>query len=166
MCKSTAKRLIISFENIAFLTLVLSTMGVGAAFGAVGGVPGPPPVKPVSPCISTGFLGKSGATGSYLCSVRNVGLVSHNVTIDIRDQGNLTDNANASPTPLAPGHGTGVGFSPPENVTASDACVVTTDEGTTDALEDLRVVMEFSSPATETEGEIFTSCAPSGGVAP
>jgi hypothetical protein len=75
-----------------------------------------------------------------------------------------TDNRNLVPFTLAPGHGIVFSSCPPRNITASDACVVTTDEGTTDALQDLAVVLQFSSPAAETEGKIFNSCARSSGV--
>lgn len=77
--------------------------------------------------------------GAFFCSVRNVGVVSHNVMIDIGDGGNLTDNAFANSVSLAPGHGTILTFPPHRGFTAFDACIVTTDEGTTDALEDLRL---------------------------
>ena len=140
-------------------------LGVGAAFAAVGGIPGPPHVTPVSPCISTGFLQENDTSiGSFFCSVRNVGVVSHNVTIEIRDGANLTDNAFANSMSLAPGHGTILSFSPHGGFTAFDACVVTTDEDTLGALQDLRVAMQFSSPAGQTEGNVFSACAPSEGV--
>jgi hypothetical protein len=158
-------------RSIFALAAVLSVaaaslaLGAGAAFAAVGGLPGPPHVTPVSPCISTGFLQEDDTSiGSFSCSVRNVGVVSHNVTIDIRDGGNLTDGGFAHSVSLAPGHGTLLSFSPHKDFTAFDACVVTTDEGTTDALQDLRVVMQFSSPTGETEGTIFGACALSEGV--
>jgi hypothetical protein len=164
MLKSFCKSPIVSFEKIAVSTLVLSLMCVGAAFAAVGGVPGRP-TPPPPPCISTGFLQEDDTSvGCYFCSVHNVGAVSHNVTVDVRDVGNLTDERNLLPTALAAGHGIVFSFCPPRDFTASDACVVTTDEGTTDALQDLAVVLQFSSPAAETEGKIFNSCAPSSGL--
>jgi hypothetical protein len=165
MHKSTAKRLIISFEKIAVLTLVLSLLGVGAAFAAAGGIPGPPHVTPPPPpCISTGILEEDGPAAScYFCSVRNVGLVSHNVTVDVRNAGNFTESGTI-PLTVAPGHGLVVASCTTANVTASNACVVTTDEGTTDALQDLAVVLQFESPAAETEGKIFNSCAPRDGI--
>jgi hypothetical protein len=164
MLQSFCKGQIVSFEKIVVLTLILSLMGVRAAFAAAGGVPGRP-TPPPPPCISTGFLQEDDTSvGSYFCSVRNVGAVSHNVTIDVRDAGNLTDNRNRFPFTLAPGHGIVFDFSPHMGFTASDACIVTTDEGTTDALQDLAVVLQFSSPAGETEGKIYNSCAPSSGV--
>jgi hypothetical protein len=168
MLKSAGKSLIVSFEKIAVLTLVLSLMGVQAAFSAAGGIPGPPIVTPPPPpCISTGFLAEvqtDTSVGCYTCYVRNVGTVSHNVSTDIRDAGNLTDSGTI-PLTVAPGHSTGATFCPSANNTASDACVVTTDEGTTDALQDLAVVLQFDSPAGETEGKIFNSCAPRDGIA-
>jgi hypothetical protein len=166
MLKSAGKSLIVSFEKITVLTLVLSLMGAGSAFAAAGGIPGPPHVTPPQPpCVSTGPLQEDDTSvGCYSCNVRNVGTTSHNVTIDVRDTGNLTASGTV-PLPLAPGHGIVVSSCPTRNFTASDACVVTTEEGTTDALEDLAVVMQFSSPAGETEGKIFNSCAPSSGVA-
>ena len=113
MLKSAGKSLIVSFEKIAVLTFVLSLLGVGEAFAAVGGVPGRP-TPPPPPCISTGFIAENGFdTGSYDCSVRNVGATSHSVTIDIRDAGNLTDNRNIVPFVLAPGQGTLFSFSTP-----------------------------------------------------
>ena len=169
MHKSIAKSLIVWFEQIALLTLALFMLDIEAAFAAAGGVPGPPTVTPVFPCISTGLLQENDTrTGSFFCSVRNVGVASHNVRIDIIDGVNLIDAGFASSVALAPGHGTILTFGPNPNFTAFDACVVTTDEGTIDALQDLRVVMQFSfvSPAGETEGEIFNACAPPEGVAP
>jgi hypothetical protein len=129
MLQSFCKSVIVSFEKIVVLTLILSLMGVGAAFAAVGGVPGRP-TPPPPPCISTGFLQEDDTSvGSYFCSVRNVGAVSHNVTVDFRDTANLTDERNINPITLAPGHGIVFDFSPHVGFTASDACVVTTDEG-------------------------------------
>jgi len=165
MLKSTGKSLIISFEKITVLTLVLSLTGVQAVFAAAGGFPGRP-TPPPPPCISTGFIQESNfdAVGCYYCNVRNVGATSHSVTIDIRDNENLTDSANILPIVLAPGQGSIYSFCPPDNQTSGDACVVTTVEGTTDALGDLAVVLQFSTPASETEGKIFNSCAPRSGV--
>jgi len=164
MLKSFGKGLVVSFEKIAVLTLVLSLISVRAAFAAAGGIPGRP-TPPPPPCISTGFLQEDDTSvGCYFCSVRNVGAVSHNVTVDIRDAGNLTDERNLLPSTLAPGHGIVFSFCPSRNFTASDACIVTTDDGTTDALQDLAVVLQFSSPAAETEGKIANSCASSSGV--
>jgi hypothetical protein len=165
MLKLFCKSLIVSFEKIAVLTFVLSLLGVGEVFAAVGGVPGRP-TPPPPPCISTGLLQEDDTSvGTYFCSVRNVGTVSHAVTIDVRDAGNLTESGTAVPLTLAPGHGIVLSAPPTRNFTASDACVVTTDEGTTDALQDLAVVLQFSSPAAETEGKIFNSCAPRNGIA-
>jgi hypothetical protein len=122
-------------------------------------IPGPPPPPP-PPCITTATLQENGfTTGSYICSVRNGGVVSHNVTIRIVNTGNDADNGNRTPVLLAPGKTTSEGFSPPSDQTSADACVVTTDEGTTDALSDLVVVLQFSDPAGETEGKIINSCA-------
>ena len=167
MIRSFLKGPMVSLEKIAVLTLVLSLMGVGSAFAAAGGVPGPPHVTPPPPpCISTGFLAEvqsDTSVGCYTCYVRNVGVVSHNVSTDIRNAGNFTDSATIPPA-VAPGHSTGATFCPAANNTASDACVVTTDEGTTDALKDLAVVLQFDSPAGETEGKIFNSCAPRDGI--
>src|SRR5260370_32413762 len=120
MLQSFCKSLIVSFEKIVVLTLILSLMGVRAAFAAAGGVPGRP-TPPPPPCISTGFLQEDDTSvGSYFCSVRNVGAVSHNVTIDVRDAGNLTDNRNRFPFTLAPGHGIVFDFSPHTVFTPSD----------------------------------------------
>lgn len=166
MLKSFCKSRIVSIEKIAVLTLTLSLMGAGAAFAAAGGIPGRPIfTPPPPPCISTGFLSEDGfSVGCYTCTVRNVGAVSHTIAVDIRDEANLADSGRV-PLPVAPGQSTGAGFCPPANVTSSDACVVVTDEGTTDALQDLAVVLQFSSPAGETEGKIFNSCAPRSGIA-
>jgi hypothetical protein len=165
MRKPTSESSAISCEKIAVLTLILSLLGGGAAFAAAGGIPGPPHfTPPPPPCISTGFLEENDTSvGCYFCSVRNVGGTSHNATIDFRDAGNLTDNATT--IPLLPGHGIVVSSCPPRGFTASDACLVSTDEGTTDALQDLAVVLQFSTPASETEGKIFNSCAPRDGIA-
>jgi len=165
MLKSSGKSLIDSFEKITVLTLVLSLVSAGSAFAAAGGVPGRP-TPPPPPCISTGFLAEvqsDTSVGCYTCYVRNVGVVSHNVSTDIRNAGNFSDSATI-PLPVPPGHSTGATFCPAANNTASDACVVTTDEGTTDALQDLAVVLQFDSPAGETEGKIFNSCAPRDGI--
>jgi len=165
MLKSAGHGLVVSFEKITVLTLILSLVGVRAALAAAGGVPGRP-TPPPPPCISTGFLQEDDTSvGSYFCSVRNVGATSHQVTVDFRDAGNLTDERNLVPITLAPGHGIVFDFSPHVGFTASDSCVVTTAEGTTDALQDLAVVLQFSSPAGETEGKVYNSCAPSSGVA-
>ncbi len=159
MCKPTCKSSIIYFQKIAVLTLVLSLSGVRSAFARAGGVPGPPPPPP-PPCITTATLQENGfTTGSYICSVRNGGVVGHNVTIRIVNTGNGADSGNRTPVSLPPGKTTSEGFSPPGDQTSAEACVVTTDEGTTDALSDLAVVMQFSDPAGETEGKIINSCA-------
>ena len=165
MLKSFCKSLIASFEKIAVLTLTLSLMGAGAAFAAAGGVPGRPTLPP-PPCISTGILAENGfeTGGCYFCNVRNVGITSHTVGVEVRDQLNLIEGGTI-PLPLAAGQGIVVSSCPPANVTSSNACVVTTEEGTTDALGDLAVVLQFSTPASETEGKVFNSCAPSKGLA-
>ena len=156
MRESNCKSLINSLEKIAVLALLLSLLGVQSAFARIGGIPGPPP----PPCISTGILSENGSTtGSYSCYVRNVGVVSHNVTLRIVNTSNHAVSGNRTPISLAPGKATGVGFTPPSNRPSAEACVVTTDEGTTDALSDLAVVMQFSDPSGETEGEIVNSCA-------
>src|SRR5215469_15669947 len=159
MRESTYKSLIISLGKITALTLVLSLLGVRSVFARAGGIPGPPPPPP-PPCITTATLQENGfTTGSYICSVRNGGVVSHNVTIRLVNIVNGADSGNRLPTVLAPGKTTSEGFSPPSNQTSAEACVVTTDEGTTDALSDLVVVLQFSDPAGETEGKIINSCA-------
>lgn len=164
MLKSFRKSLIVSFEKITVLTVIFSLMGGGAAFAAAGGFPGRP-TPPPPPCISTGFLAENGfeAGGCYFCNVRNVGVTSHTVAVEVRDQLNFIEGGTI-PQPLAAGQGIIVSSCPPANQTSSDACVVTTDEGTTDALGDLAVVLQFSTPAGETEGKIFNSCAASRGV--
>ena len=159
MRESTGKRLIFWSEKITILTLVLSLLGVRSAFARAGGIPGLPPPPP-PPCITTATLQENGFTsGSYICSVRNGGAVSHHVTIRIVNTGNGADSGNRTPVSLAPGKTTSEGFSPPSNQTSGEACVVTTDEGTTEALSDLAVVLQFSDPAGETEGEVINSCA-------
>ena len=156
MRESARKSMVISVEQIAAFTLILSLLGVRSAFARAGGIPGPPP----PPCITTSTLQENGfTTGSYICSVRNGGVVSHNVTIRLVNIVNGADSGNRLPTVLAPGKTTSEGFSPPSNQTSAEACVVTTDEGTTDALSDLVVVLQFSDPAGETEGKIINSCA-------
>ena len=164
MLKSAGKSVIASFEKITVLTLILSLIGAGAAFAAAGGFPGRP-IPPPPPCISTGFLAENGfeTGGCYFCGVRNVGVTSHTVAVEVRDQLNFIEGGTI-PQPLAAGQGIVVSSCPPANQTSSDACVVTTDEGTTDALGDLAVVLQFSTPAGETEGKIFNSCAASRGV--
>jgi hypothetical protein len=168
MLKSARKSLIVSFEKIAVFTLVLSLPGAGAAFAAAGGNPGPP--HPIPPCISTGLLSESNSNGGcYACNVRNVGGTSHNVTIDFRDTQNLTDSRTRNPITLAPGQSVIVTFcSSTPDVLIQDACVVTTEEGTTGALEDLTVLMQFDDASSHAgaESKIFDSCAPSSGLAP
>ena len=167
MISSFGKCLAVSFKKIAVLALTLSLMSAQVVFASSGGVPGPPHVTaPPPPCISTAFLAEvqtDSSVGCYTCTVRNVGTVSHNVSTDIRDAVNLTESATI-PLPVAPGHSTGATACPPANTTASDACVVTTDEGTTDALQDLAVTLQFDSPSGETAGKIFNSCAPRDGI--
>jgi len=160
----TCKNLIVSLERLAVLVIVLSLMGVRAAFAAAGGFPGRP-TPPPPPCISTGYLQEDDTSvGCYFCSVRNAGAGNHHVTIDVRNTANFTESRNLVPFTLLSGHGVVFSSCPSSNSTASDACVVTTDEGTTDALQDLAVVLQFSAPAGEAEGKIFNSCAPSRGV--
>jgi hypothetical protein len=163
--KSFCNSLIVSLERVAVLTLALSMLGAGVAFASAGGIPGPPIVTPPPPpCIATGIIQEDDTSvGCYFCNVRNVGTVSHNVAVDVRNTGNFTESGTI-PLPLAPGHGIVVSACPTRGFTASNACVVTTDEGTTDALQDLAVVFQYSSPAAETEGKIFNSCAPREGI--
>jgi hypothetical protein len=65
MPKLAGRNLLVSFEKLAVLTIVLSLIGVRAAFAAVGGVPGRP-TPPPPPCISTGYLQEDDTTvGCY-----------------------------------------------------------------------------------------------------
>lgn len=59
MIKSILKGPAVSLEKIAVLTLVLSMMGVRAAFAASGGVPGPPHVTP-PPAVTFQFDSPAG----------------------------------------------------------------------------------------------------------
>jgi len=161
MHKSIGKISTRSIEMIAIFVLAISTLSAGKAFAMAGGIPGPPVVTPPPPpCITTATLQENGfTTGSYDCSVRNGGVVSHKVTIRIVNIDNGAVSGNRTPVLLAPGKTTDEGFSPPSNQTSAEACVVTTDEGTTDALSDLVIVLQFTDPAGETEGKIIDSCA-------
>lgn len=176
MLKSLGKSPIVSLEVIIVLTLVLSLTGVRAAFSAAGGVPGRP-TPPPPPCISTGPIFEFPA-GCYSCQVRNISANTLGATIDLRNEENQTEQTTP-PTLLSPGRSIITGFC--SNGFLSVSCVVTTLEGTTDALGDLAVVEQYapgaptneggifttSSSSAETEGKIFNACVPSAGpVAP
>ena len=174
MLKSFRKRTLVSFANIAVITLVLSLLSVRAVFAAAGGIPGRP-TPPPPPCISTGPIFEFPA-GCYSCQVRNVGTINHGATIDLRNEENQSEQTTP-PVFLSPGRSIitafcGGGF-------LSVSCVVTTQAGTTDDLGDLAVVEQYapgrpsepngifvtSTSASETEGKSFNSCAPSSGPA-
>jgi len=145
----------------AALMLVLLALGTHVALAAVGGVPGPPnhvpgpPPPPPPPCISTAPLF---APDHSICWVRNVGVAAHFVRIDIRHAGNVILDTYSKL--LAPGIFDGLRV----EISNAVSCVVTTGEGTTNALEDLAVELQAFTTSTghagETEGRIFQQCAP------
>jgi hypothetical protein len=170
MRASAGKSVIVSFEKIAVLTMVLSMVSVGAAFAAAGGIKGRPNPPP-PPCISTGPIFEF-PVGCYSCQVRNVGPNTKGATIDLRNEENQSE-VTTPPVQLLPGRTIITSFC--GNGFLSVSCVVTTQEGTTDDLSDLAVVEQYAPKrssdggtstlpsASETEGEIFNSCAPSSG---
>jgi len=160
---ANCKRRISLAGTVLVITLILLPHSVRGAG------PTPPPGRPPNlplppgPCISTGLLFNS---PFVFCTVRNAGTVPHNVTIDVRDDRNfsLSYRGNATES-LDPGTSNGIIATPPAGMVA---CVVTTDEGTPDALKDLSVVLfnsggDNGSPTADTAGQIFQKCAPSNG---
>ena len=142
----------------AGLILAVLLLGTHVALAAVGGVPGSPgriPGPPPPPCISTAPIF---APNHSICWVRNVGVAAHFVRIDIRQAGNLTLDTLLEV--IAPGKFDGLRI----DVSNAVSCVVTTDEGTTNALEDLAVDLQVFTTSTghagETEGRMFQQCAP------
>ena len=172
MRASAGKSVIVSFEKIGVLTVVLSMLTVSAAFAAAGGIPGRP-TPPPPPCISTGPIFEFPA-GCYSCQVRNVGTSTLGATIDIRNEENQSEQTTP-PSQLLPGRTNITGFCGGGFLSVS--CVVTTQGGNTDELNDLAVVEQYapgrpsepngifvtSTSASETEGKVFNSCAPSSG---
>ena len=142
----------------AGLVLVVLLLETHVVLAAIGGIPGPGdhvPGPPSPPCISTAPIF---APNHSICWVRNVGVGSHFVRIDIRGAGNLTLDTLSEL--LAPGVFDGLRV----DVSNAVSCVVTTDEGTTKALEDLAVELQVFTTSTghagETEGRMFQQCAP------
>jgi len=159
---------VLTCRTTVALALPLLLLRADVVLAAVG-PPFPPPV-PFSqpPCISTGTL-DTPANSFYLCTVRNIGPAAHTVTIAIRDNSNVNVSDKASVT-LAPGTSTNL-TSPVFGTQSQLSCVVTTAEGTTDALQDLAVVLQIELqsstnlgiiglPSGETEGNVFPQCAP------
>ena len=139
---------------LAIAVLLLETRVVLAAQR---GIPGPP--QP--PCIATAPLDNPNLTAAgniYWCFVRNVGVATHSVSIDIRDEIQTEGFSTATLTPGTAGTAIAGHFTPM-------SCVVTTAEQTTDSLKDLMVVLEIEatngSPLGETKGKIFQQCPPS-----
>lgn len=140
--------------RIAAAVATVLLVGTGLAFS-----------KNPAPCISTPSLDATIFIKGVTCTVRNVGITPHTVTITITDNNN---NAlqTVSPT-IQPGQSSGTGMGPSN---PQLACVVTSAEGTLAALRDLAVVEQIiltansdnGSPTSETEatGTIFNSCAP------
>ncbi len=163
MHTSTSRRLVLLAEKLLVLVLMLLTPAVAYAAGPAGPHGPPPPPTPPQPCISTGLITFAPLV---FCTVRNVGVVTHNVTMDVRDEDNLSAGFSGNATPsLQPGTSNFIAAS---SISSEQACVVTTDEGTPAALADLSVVLYYSSddqgnPGSETAGQIFQKCAPSNG---
>jgi hypothetical protein len=176
MSKSTRRCLMAAFGGtISFVLLLLMSL-TRLAFAAEGGIPGPPPPPP-APCISTALLlgVQTSATQNstlFACTVRNAGVHAHHVTIDLRDETNVSRGSPLVQQLPSGDSATGLAFGVVPAVGLFGlACVVTTDEGTTDALNDLKVVLQASDSVTrategETEGTILSSCALSSGIAP
>ena len=116
----------------------------------------PPIVTLHPPCISTGTL--AGAEGSvFTCEIRNVGVTTHNVTGTIVNTFNVEIPPSLQGTVLP---GQSVGFSTPNQSTSvQGSCVVTTDEGTPAALQDLAVTLTVSVFTADSQGQIFQQCA-------
>jgi hypothetical protein len=158
-----------SFTVVALIVLVLLLLRAHVVLAEQGGIPGPPPVPvPLPPCISTAPL-DTPVSSFYLCTVRNIGPAAHTVTIAIRDNSNVDVTVKA-PVTLTPGTSTNL-TSPVTGTESQLSCVVTTAEGTTDALQDLAVVLQIELqaktgegivglPSGETEGNVFPQCAP------
>lgn len=139
---------------IATVSLVVRSQ---IAYAAAGGIPGKP-TPPPPPCISTGTLASD---YNLFCSVHNVGIVAHTVTLEFRLIDNTTLGANNYA--LLPGQSIYI----IQGTAAVESCVATSSEGTVDALQDLAVVEQALpnpsiSPNTTaaTDGKIFNSCAP------
>ena len=142
-----------AFGKTAALAFVVLLLRSPVVLAARNGIPGPPP-PPQPPCISTATLFQtSEATIDLRCVVRNVGVTPHTVTAEFRDDTNLLQGGNTEL--LLPGESLTAGEPVASNLRA---CVVTTAEGTTDALGDLAVVLQAGP--LETEGKIFQQCAP------
>ncbi len=140
----------------AILALVLLLSQAEVVLAARGGIPGPPP----PPCISAGPISVSGC---FACLVRNVSNVNHFVTAQLVDPANNAINTFSSLHGiLAPGTTEFIEACPTLTL---HSCVVTTEEGTPDALQDLAVVLqtlnaERTLPLGQTEGKIYQQCAP------
>lgn len=166
MRTSTSGRLVLLPAKILIAALMLLQAAAVLAApptGPTGPHGPPPPPTPPQPCISTGLIAFAPVV---FCTVRNVGVVTHNVTMDVRDEDNLSAGFSGNATPsLGPGTSN---FIVASSISFQEACVVTTDEGTPDALADLSVVLYYvtgneGNPTSETAGQIFKKCAPSNG---
>ena len=135
----------------AVILFLLMLQQTGEALAASPPQPGPP-----IPCISAA-LALTSTSQELACEVHNVGTATHNVTVDLRNGSNHSVNNLTFSIP--PGSNGNVGS------LFAVSCIVTTDEGTKDALGDLGVVLEAIDTASfqvqaATEGRIFNSCAP------
>lgn len=138
---------------LAILVLLLETRVLAAQVG----IPGPP--QP--PCIATAPLDNPLLTvegNTYWCFVRNVGVATRNVSIDIRDELQTEGFDTFTLTPGKVGNTIAGHFTPM-------SCVVRSAEGTTDSLQDLMVVLQIEAtngaPLGEEKGKFFQQCPPS-----
>src|SRR5262249_50746189 len=110
------------------------------------------------PCIATAPLDNpllTVAGNIYWCFVRNVGVATRDVSIDIRDELQTVGFDTATLTPGTVGDAIAGHFTPM-------SCVVRSADGTTDSLKDLMVVLQIEasngSPLGETKGKILQQC--------
>jgi hypothetical protein len=164
MCASASNRIIWTPRIMSLLLLSLWLLRAQPVLADRPPGVGPAPHLHAVPCISTGLIFTVNAA---FCFVRNVGVVSHNATSELRNGGNQI--VKSSPLSLGPGEGV-IGAIAYVSDESAVACILTTDEGTTDALKDVAVVLQVfdksGGAAGETEGQIFQECAPSSGKAP
>jgi len=95
---------------------------------------------------------------TYWCFVRNAGVATRNVSIDIRDELQTLAFSTFTLTPGRVGSDISGHFTPMN-------CVVRSTDGTTDSLKDLMVVLQIEAtngaPLGEEKGKFFQQCPPS-----